>query len=187
MESKINKPNQELVRKMAIVLTGHHGAESLNRFAKQLVIGAARDKGFEDRQNNDLKAVYELPWVRLGHFNLLTRFSFMGPGGSFVWDFGGGVTEGQKLGGFASSKGRTSKWIGDGAKKIWEENNLTGVVLVGLNDDVQFFYVDRDEFLALDSDRLSFKVGSEELERWSKAWVALVFQQTFGSILGGGE
>jgi len=172
---------------MAQFLTGHKGPESLNRFAKQLVVGAVRDKGFEDHQNDDLKSVYECPWVRLGHFNVLTRFSFLQGHGTFVWDFAGGVTEGQKLGGFASSKGRTSKWVGDGAEKVWKEDNLTGVVLVGVNADVTFYYIARDEFLALDKDRLSYKLGSEELERWSKAWDELIFQQTFGSMMGGGE
>jgi hypothetical protein len=184
---KINMVNQELVRRMAKFLTGHKGTESLNRFAKQLVIGAVRDKGFEDRQNENLKDVYECPWVRLGHFNVLTRFAFMQAGGLFVWDFGGGVSEGQKLGGFASSRGRVSQWVGDTAKKVWEEHNVKGVVLVGLNDDVSFFYVSRDEFLALDSDRLSYKVDSETLQIWKKAWGDLVFQQTFGSLMGGGE
>jgi hypothetical protein len=184
---RVNAVNQALVRNIAKFLTRHQGTESLNRFAKQLVVGAVGLKGFEDHQNDDLKSVYDCAWVRLGHFNMLTRFSFLESGGSYSWDFAGGVSEGQKLSGFASSKGRTSKWVGDGAKKLWEADKLTGVVLVGMNDDALFFYLNRDEFLALDKDRLTYKADSEELIRWSKAWDALVFQPTFGSLMGGGE
>jgi hypothetical protein len=191
MESVVKtKATPDLLRRMAQLLTGHKGSEALNRFGKLLVVGAARNKGFEDKQNDNVRDLFDHPWVRLGHFSLLTRFSFK-EGKRYQWDFASGVSEGQHLDGFASSKGRMSKWVGTGAKKLWEENGITGVVLVGMAEDVEFFYVGKDEFLAMDKDRLSFVVdglaSSEELVRWKHAWEELVFQPTFGALLGGGE
>src|SRR3972149_4324014 len=95
----------DFIRKMAQVLTGHHGTEALNRFAKQLVVGACKDRGFWDKSNDSMQEVYERPYVVLGHFNVLTRFSFISETGAYLWDFGSGVSEGQKLSGYASSKG----------------------------------------------------------------------------------
>src|SRR5437870_10939495 len=121
----------DLVRQIAQLLTGHRGSEAFNRFAKQLVIGDAKGKGFIDQRNSHMEAVYEREYVILGHFNIITRFSFATESGRFVWDFGSGVSEGQKLSGHASSKGRHSNWVGDSALRYWEERNVTGVVLVG--------------------------------------------------------
>jgi hypothetical protein len=180
-----HKWNPDLVRKVAQLLTGHKGSEALNRFAAQLVIGAARDKGFVDKQNENMVEVYKLPFVRLGHFNVLTRFSFESDAGRYTWDFASGVTEGQKLSGYASSKGRQSKWLGDGAKKTWEVDNITGVVLVGFSEgDVQFFHLTRDEFLARDEDRINLKAGAPNLLLWAEAWRKLEFQPTFASFMG---
>lgn len=190
-KQKSSKVTPDLIRRMARLLTGHEGSESLNRFARQLVIGAARLKGFEDAQNRDLRAVYDRPHVLLGHFAVLTRFSFVSEAGKYIWDFASGVSEGQKLDGVASSRGRISKWVGDGAKKNWEEHNITGVVLVGMGADVQFFYMTKEEFLLRGEDRIvaKWEHGNEphdfDLQRWSKAWDGLVFQQSFGSLMGG--
>jgi hypothetical protein len=173
------------LKRLAVLLTGHQGSESLNRLAKQLVVGSAREKGFVDQQNNDMNAVYELPYVRLGHFNVLTRFSFLSDSGRFKWDFGGGITEGKALSGFASSKGRSSVWVGKGAGKHWNELGITGVVLVGfMYSDVEFYYIPKDEFLALDTDRLSYKADSPIIAEWKSKWEKTVFQPTFESLLG---
>lgn len=175
----------ELVKKMAMVLTGHKGNESLQRFAKQLVIGACVDKGFTSKENENMQEVYELPWVRLGHFNSLVRFCFQNEHRSYSWDFAGGIAEGSKLSGYASNRGRHSNWVGDGAKKDWEEHNVTGVVLIGMHEeDIEFFYIPRDEFLALNRDRILLKRDCEQLKVWAKAWIDLQFQPTFSSILG---
>jgi len=180
------KIKPDLIRRIAQTLTNHQGSEALNRLAKQLVVGSARLKGFVDHQNDNMQEVYDTPWVRLGYFNVLTRFSFANAAGTYTWDFASGVTEGQKLDGFASTKGRISHWVGAGAKKEWEEHKITGVVLVGMYDvDVEFFYIERDEFLEMNADRIAFRRrDSEELQRWSKAWNDLVLQPTFSSLLG---
>jgi hypothetical protein len=176
--------NPDLIRKVAQTLTGHKGSEALNRFAKQLVIGSCIDKGFVSKENENLREVYELPFVRLGTFNVLTRFSFLS-NGSYTWDFAGGITEGQKLSGFASDKGRRSQWVGDGVKKEWEDNNVTGVTLCGFHEtDVEFFYLTRDEFLALQRDRITLKKDCEQLQVWAKAWKDLCLQPTFSSLMG---
>lgn len=176
----------ELVKKLAVVLTGHQGSESLGRLAKQLVIGSAASKGFRDKQNDNLPEVYERPYVILGYFNALTRFSIESDAGRFKWDFAGGISDGQKLSGYASAKGRHSQWVGDGAEKVWKENNVTSVVLVGLADgDIRFFFIDKVEFLGLGHDRLSYKTDDPTLSRWETAWKELTFQQTFEGIFGG--
>jgi hypothetical protein len=177
--------NPDLVRKMAMTLTGHKGPESLNRFAKQLIIGAVKDKGFWDKSNDLMTEVYERPFVVLGSFNALSRFSFLNDRGSYVWDFAGGVEVGQKLSGFASNTGRHSNWVGDGAKKAWEEQNVTCVILVGFHSsDVEFFHIERDAFLALGVDRLNLKKDSPQAIQWKKSFEDLVLQPTFGSLLG---
>jgi hypothetical protein len=175
---------QSMIKNVAKVLTGHSGNEALNRFAKQLVCGACKAKGFWDHSNDSLQDVYERDWVMLGTFNVLTRFSFKNEAGSYSWDFGGGVVEGKALSGFASKKGRHSNWVGDGAKKVWEEFNVTGVVLVGFDEDIEFFYLPASEFLALEKDRLVYRGGSTQLLNWAKAWDALMFQPTFSSLMG---
>jgi len=184
MTERVVKWDPDVIRNIAKVLTGHSGTESLNRFAKQLVCGACKAKGFWDHSNDQMQAVYEREWVMLGTFNVLTRFSFKSSSGSFSWDFGGGVSEGVALSGFASKRGRHSNWVGDGAKRVWEEANVTGVVLVGFDIDISFYYIQRDEFLALNKDRLVYRDSSEPLLKWAKDWEALVFQPTFSSLMG---
>jgi len=175
----------DLVRKLAMFLTGHKGNEALNRLAKQLVIGAVKDKGFTDHQNDNLPEVYERPYVVLGHFNVLTRFSIASDAGRFSWDFASGISDGQRLAGFASAKGRSSHWVGDGAEKLWKELNIAGAVLVGLYDgDIRFFYIDKEEFFSLGTDRINPKTDSENLVVWEENWNRLTFQQTFAGIFG---
>jgi hypothetical protein len=174
----------DAIKFLAKVLTGHQGSEALNRLAKQLVCGAAKSKGFWDHSNDSLQDVYDRDWVVLGSFNVLTRFSFPTGYGSFSWDFAGGVSEGKALSGYASSKGRHSKWVGDGARKLWEELNITGVVLVGFDEEISFYYLTAEEFHALDKDRLLYKPDSPQLVQWAKNWDQLLFQPTFASLMG---
>jgi hypothetical protein len=173
----------ESVRQIAQLVTTHKGSEALNRFAKMLVIGSAKDKGFSDSRNENMNEVFDREFVSLGYFNLLTRFSFANDANRFTWDFASGVTEGQKLSGFASAKGRHSKWVGDGAAKYWEEQNVSGVVLLGMEADLHFYYLSREQFLLLNQDRISARVGDSALVEWEQAWDQLKFQQTFDSIL----
>lgn len=177
------KYTPEFVQLIAERITGCKGSIALNRFAKSLVIGAAKEKGFEDKQNDSLSAVYERPYVVLGYFNVLTRFAAISDSGRFKWDFASGVTEGKKLSGYASSKGRHSQWVGEGAEKLWKEQNISAVVLIGFADgDIRFFYVSREEFLKIGEDRLSFKATDDQLTIWEKAWADLQFQPTFESL-----
>ncbi len=177
--------SEKLLRSLAPVMTGTKGADAYNRFAKLAVVGALKDKGFEDGRNSDLAELYKKAYVCAGNFNLLVRFSFLNAVGSFIWDFASGVSVGKSMGEktYASSKGRYSKWVGKGAEKNWRDLNITGMVLVGLdgNDEIRFYYVGREEFLDLGKDRLIVKPNGRP--EWEEAWSNLQFEQTFSSVL----
>src|SRR5262245_30721635 len=122
-------------KKLAEVITGTDGSDSLNRLAKLIVIGELKRRGFVDGRNDSLKEVFKEPFVYAGTFNLLVRSSLLRDR-TYVWDFAGGISEGAKLGQgdipeYNSSTGRRSKWVGGNAVSNWDKFLIAGVVLVG--------------------------------------------------------
>ena len=181
---------ERLLRSMAVAMTGSKGSDSLNRLAKLLVVGELRSKGFEDARNAELPELFKRTYVCGGHFNFLVRFSFLSDNLTFIWDFASGNVVGKSTGegSYISSKGRHSKWVGDGAERNWVEDNIGGVVLVGLdsNDDLCFYFLTRGEFLELGQDRIIVRPGEGGNPlSWETNWKNLTFQPTFASVLSG--
>jgi hypothetical protein len=184
----MSEQGERLFRFVAQQVSHTEGSHSLNRFAKLMVIGQLKEKGFEDIRNSNTEEVFDSEWIFAGYFNLLVRFSFLSSAKKFVWDFGSGNVVGKSVGEtFISSKGRHSKWVGDGAEKRWEENNISGVVLVGMGEDdsFQFLYITKEEFLKIGKDKLICKPDS--VKEWEDNWKNLVIQKSFFSELGAGQ
>ena len=185
LEMDTNSPCEAMIRFLAMSMTNHKGPESLNRFAKLLVIGQMKDKGFEDSRNSNVKEVFDRDYICTGHFNALVRFSFLNASNRFCWDFASGNVVGKSTGEntFVSSKGRRSKWVGKGAEKNWKEKNITCVIMIGLDDknDLRFYYLTKAEFLSLEQDKIIMK--PDERPEWEKAWDNLLLQHTFSSML----
>jgi len=177
---------ERLIRILASGITKTQGSDSLNRLAKLLVVGNMAKKGFADKRNSDLDELFKSSCVFCGHFNVLVRFSNLSEVGRFTWDFASGNVVGKSTGEdtYISSKGRHSKWVGEGAEKNWEAANITGLVLVGLDaeDNPRFYLLTRDQFLALDTDRVIIRPN--EHPDWEAAWDGLQLEQNFSSMFG---
>lgn len=169
-------------------LIGGEGPQALNNFAKKCVLGAAREKGFQDNRNLGDFTLFSSPVLNLGQVNVLVRFSWL-KGRIWRFDFGSGLSVGKSTGsGHVSSPGRRSEWV---AEQAWAEHNVCGAVLVGHRPEnfvpIDLMLLSKTKFLANPSDRFSVQLGSNEHKDLVAAWSAFVPEGGFSSILGGGS
>lgn len=186
MSEEVRSAVIDLIKETAHKSTGTDGVDALNRLAKKMVINEMGLKGFHDSRNEKDEEIFNRPYVCAGYFNLLVRFSFLGFYDKFTWDFASGNVVGRPINdSYISSTGRHSKWVGNGAEKNWAENNINGVVLVGVAYSSPFwryYYLSKEEFFSLGKDKLICR--PEQIASWSDSWISLQHEKTFSSELG---
>jgi len=143
--------NPDLVLGFAEAATGRRGYEAMRAFAKQLIIGASRDEGAED-----LTEVFSKDLLEIFGLRVLTNISFSNEARRYRWVF-------------------SEQWVQDPDE--WAARGCSGLILVGMDDDAEFFFLEASEASDLLQEWngvLTVPQAYEGLTRWADQWRALL-------------